>query len=329
MRSKSAFALAIVPFSWLVATNRAFAVGEAEASSDASLRIESTTCPHALVDDVQHLARVELSGTRLPPSSEPRRVVLSCVGRTILIRAVLGDGDTRQLDLEQTDEALRARVLAIAIAELVRDTARNSGAPKPAAVPEPLPPAPPVPAPSEPLTAPIVDDHEPSPGNRLVVFTRLSNFGAGFEPLYGGGFGFSHDVGRVALGVSPSLATSRRDVSVGSIDLLAADLSLRLAFRFPSATAPAELGIGHAIGVARIEGSSDDPGIEASRISGVWAAPFAFAGVEPKLSELLYLQLGAQLGVVTVPVRGQVTRASDSAVAGLWAGLSLGIGLNL
>lgn len=324
MRSNSAFLIAVGAS--LCIPGRALAATEVEGDAEAGVRIESTTCSHALVDEVQHLARVELSNARLPKGSEAPRVTLSCVGRTILIRAALpGAGDTRQLDLDTTDEALRARVIAIAIAELVRETVRAPAAPPPVA-PAPVS-APPAPAVAPPVSPPVTP--EPAASNRLVLFGKVGNFGADFEPLYGGGFGFAHDLGRFALGVSPSIATSRREVAVGSVRTLAAELSLKLAFRFPSSVSPGEVGIGHALGVARISGTSREADVEAAHVSGVWAGPFVFAGIEPKLGSALFMQLSAQVGVVTVPVRAQVARASDTAITGLFAGLSLGLGLNL
>ncbi|MES1177276.1 MAG: hypothetical protein ABUL62_23340 [Myxococcales bacterium] len=43
----------------------------------------------------------------------------------------------------------------------------------------------------------------------------------------------------------------------------------------------------------------------------------------------MFLQFGAQLGVVTVPVGGYVARDSDVGAVGVWGGLSLGVGLDL
>ena len=294
-------------------------------AEDAGVRIESSTCRHALVDDVQHLARVELNGAGLPEGTDAPRVVLSCSGRTVLLRAVLGnEGDSRQLDLDTTDDGLRARVIALASAELVRDTAGRAARPQPAAAEG-------APAPSRPSSAPHAAPPvaHPVSSNRLAAFGKLSNFGSSFEPLYGGGIEFSRDLGRFAFGLGPELLASQRATALGSVDLLAADLSLRVALRFRSRSAPGEVGLGHALGLARIEGKAASPNADSGRVSGTWASPFVFAQFEPRLWEPLFLLVSVQFGVVTVPVRGQVARAADVGFAGVWGGLSLGCGLGL
>ena len=323
----SAWGALLLAFALLLSVRSAVAAVEpALASKENGVRIQSSTCPHPLVEEVQHLARVELNSAGMPEGADAPRVVLTCAERVVLIRAVLGPvDDTRQLDLDQTDDTLRARVIALAIAELVRDTANRAARPTPS--PPPLPEPEPEPAPAAATPAP-----PPLPANsqdRLVLFGKLSNFGRNFEPLYGGGLAFSHDVGRFALGLGPTLVASSNDRALGAVHALAADLSLRLALRFPSRILPSEVGVGHSLGLAHLKGSSDLPDANASRVSGVWAGPFLFAGLEAKLAEPFFLHLALEFGVVTVPVRGYVARGSDIGMSGAWGGLSLGLGLNL
>lgn len=324
MRSHPAFVRATFGV-WLSFVSITVAAAEPGAPADSGVRIESSTCPHALVEAVQHLARVELSGAGLPDGAEAPRVVLTCAGRVVLIRAVLGtENDSRQLDLDQTDDALRARVIALASAELVRDTA--SRAARPAPPPPPLVTS----APVTPVPSSTASDVRYYPAkNRLVAFAKLSNFGSSFQPLYGAGLGFSHDLGRFALGLSPELMTSKREVALGSVHVFAADLSVRLALRFPSRVLPSELGLGHALGLARIEGTTHEADASGSTVSGTWAGPFVFGGFEAPLGAPCFLQVAAQVGVVTFPIRGQVARAPDVGVSGFWGGLSLGLGLGL
>ena len=303
------------------------AAAQASAAQDeGGVRIESSTCPHGLVEEVQHLARVELNGVALPQGVDAPRVILTCAGRVTLIRAMLGvESDSRQLDLDQTDDTLRARVIALASAELVRDTASRT-LHRPA--PLPAPPAAPLPEPSVAFVGPLPPAHVVAK-SRLVVFGKLSNFGSSFDPLYGGGLAFAHDFGRLSLGLGSELLTSERDVALGAVQLLAADLSLRLALRFPSAILPSEVGLGHALGVARIRGKADSPDAKGQTISGTWAGPFLFGGFESQLGKSFFLQLAGQLGIVTFPVHGQVAHGQDVRVSGVWAGLSLGLGVDL
>ena len=311
----------------LASAGPAYAAVEPAAATapEGGVRIESSTCPHPLVEDVQHLARVELNSAGLPDGEDAPRVTLTCSGRVVLIRAALGpEGDVRQLDLDQTEDNLRPRVIALAIAELVRDTANR-------AVRPPLLPAPPINEAKteiEPALAPPPVLHSESK-NRLVLFGKLSNFGSNFQPLFGGGLGFAHDLGHFSLGLGSELVASNRDTALGSVHVLAADLSVRLALRFPSRILPAEIGIGHALGLAQLSGTNGSPNADASSLSGVWAAPFLFGGIEAPLGDAFFLQLAAQIGVVTWPVRGYVDHSSDVGMTGFWGALTLGVGLNL
>jgi hypothetical protein len=304
-------------------------VAAAQASptpDEGGVRIESSTCPHGLVEEVQHLARVELNGVALPQGVDAPRVILTCAGSVTLIRAMLGvESDSRQLDLDQTDDTLRARVIALASAELVRDTASRTLRRPAVAL---APPAAPLPEPNVAFVGPLPPAHVAAK-SRLVAFGKLGNFGSSFDPLYGGGLGFAHDLGRLSLGLGSELLASERDVALGSVQLLAADLSLRLALRFPSSILPSEVGLGHALGIARIRGKADSPDAEGQTISGTWAGPFLFGGFESQLGEPFFLQFAGQLGIITFPVHGQVARSQDVRVSGMWAGLSLGLGLNL
>jgi len=128
----------------------------ADVSADDSLHIESSTCSHALLDEVQRFTRIELKNSGMGSGEHAPRVILSCSERTSLIRALVdGHEGSRQLDLDRTEAALRPRVIALAIAELVRDTARGEAV-EPPAVPSapPVKPAPDIEPPSERPRAP-------------------------------------------------------------------------------------------------------------------------------------------------------------------------------
>jgi hypothetical protein len=170
------------------------------------------------------------------------------------------------------------------------------------------------------------------PANRRTTWSRSAKWRISARTsnrCSAGGLGFSHDLGRFALGLGPSLIASHSSSSLGSVNVLMADLSVRLSLRFPNRILPSEVGMGHALGLARMSGTSDSASADEGSVSGVWAAPFVFGGCEAQLNEPLFLQFAAQLGIVTVPVRGYVARDSDVGAVGVWGGLSLGIGLNL
>jgi hypothetical protein len=275
-----------------------------------------------LLDDVQRFLHVELKSADLAGSASAPRLFLSCSERVSLIRAVIdGHEGSRQLDLGSTDPALHARVIALAAAELLRDTAHGEAV-EPAPAPPTKPPNQPAPAP-EPMLEPA---HAAS---RLVAFAKLESFGPSFHPLSGGGLDFSHELGHFSLGLGPTLATGDRKLDLGSVRVVAADLSLHLAYRFTNRALPGEVGIGHAIGLARLTGTSASASTNAESVNGLWLGPFVFGTLDVSLTEPLFLQIAAQFGAVTLPVHGQVEHAADVEIAGFWSTVSLGLGLNL
>lgn len=339
MRSVSSFrcsAKAVLALSAVLATLARAEPARAQPSAPPPLapafetvRIESSTCSHALVDEVERLLRVELRSTSLGSGEGAPRVILSCSDHVSLIRAVAnGHESSRQIDLGHADPALHGRLIALAAAELLRDTASGNTElpPEPEPPPEPTKPLPPPTAEPPP---PMLEYPAPPSANRLLLFAKLENFGSSFDPLTGGGIGFSHDIGHLSLGLGPSLATGLRKPSLGEVRVLVADLSLRAAYRFPNRTLPGEIGLGHTLGLARMSATTADRRTIASTVSGIWAGPFAFGTLDIGLTDPLFLELAAQFGVVTFPVRGKVDHDSDIEIAGLWGGVSLGLGLNL
>jgi len=286
-----------------------------------SILVESSTCSHVLLDQVRRFSQIELKNANLPEGARSPRVILSCSEHVSLMRAfVAGREATRQIDLGKTEQPVRARVIALAIAELVRDTARGEGIEAPPITFESVA-APPAEAPSPPPQYLAV--------NHLVTFAKIETFGAQFRPLAGGGLGFSHDVGPLSLGLGPSIAVGERSFALGSVRSLVADLSVRLALRFSGFGHAAEIGAGHALGLVQLSGTATSDRVMAASATGVWAAPFLFGKFDVQLSDPVFLEVAAQLGVVTFPVRGRVERGSDVAIDGVWSGLSLGFGLDL
>jgi hypothetical protein len=311
----AAFVVALTPRLARAQTNDAEALD--------SIQIESSTCAHVLIDDAQSLLRVELKNTNLAVAGGAARLFLSCSDQVSLIRASInGHESSRQLDLAHTDPALQSRVIALAAAELLRDTANGE------AEPPPLPPPPA--AAVEPIEIEPPRKLEPvSSSNHLLAFGTLENFGASFAPLSGGGLAFSHDLRQLAVGLDSTLASGERNPSLGRVNIVAADLSLRLGYRCSSRAWSGEIGLGHALGFARLSASAGATNVSAASVNGLWAGPFVYGAFDATLSEPLYLEIGAQLGAVTFPVRGTVEHEADIEVAGLWSRVSLGLGLNL
>jgi hypothetical protein len=69
--------------------------------------------------------------------------------------------------------------------------------------------------------------------------------------------------------------------------------------------------------------------VQSASVTGVWSAPVAFVGFDTALLGQLRLGLDAEIGAVVLPVRGRIERGDDVEVRGLWAALSLLLGIQI
>lgn len=252
-------------------------------------------CPEA--DEIQRLARMELSAAEGAAS-------IRCEGD----RAVLTYGErTRSVDLGPVAPKARARLLALALAELANQVE---------------PPPPPV-SPPAPATGAKVDASVEILGG-FATFSAASPFSfggrAGFEVAGGGRFG-----GRLDLGASFGSGS----IPGGRASMLAVAGGITGFARFPAGALEIDLGAGGRVGWIRLAGAPEDPEATAgATVAGVWGGPHAAARLALPLDTLALL-IDLEAGLVLRPVVGRAEGAPAIAADGAWFAVHAGAGFGL
>ncbi len=301
-----------------------------------AITLSFDACPDELAPQVERIARIELHA---PSSSREGAQGAATAIRVICaddeVRLAVDDGITakrveRSVSLAGVPRPGRARLLALAIAELVRSSwIELALAPPPLpAVPLPSPPGPDAPAaPAEP-SAPTADEKERALAVASEGRPKSAIFGyAVLEGLY------APTVGTPLIGLTlgvqrevyPSLfvdgaiagwdgAASR---ATGAITVRALALDPALYFDLPHV----EVGAGARIGWTSLSGAPSVANLQGQTTSGVIAGPFVAATARIVGPVGVWLRTGWFLH----GARGRVSGDSDVTLGGYWASLGLGL----
>jgi hypothetical protein len=299
------------------------------------VRVESVACAATPQHEVLAILRVELGAQLVEgdPSAEAYRVAVACGGDVVTVTVTKPDGAARSsfTNLAGAPPTVRSRIVALAIAERVRDLDRE--APPPPPEPPPLPPPkvePPAALPPE-ATAP--DRAAPAASAprpvQIGAFAAASTFQLDGRWLLGGGARVDYATGRFCAGLDAALATTTERFDLGGARVLFGYGAPYVAWREPMGRVETRLGAGAAFGAASIRGESDDPLAIAGTVRGAWAAPYGLAAAGIAVTGALRIDARAQVGWVVLPVIGEVARGGDIELKGLWASLQLGAALAL
>lgn len=284
-------------------------------------RVSVEGCPDSLSKGLERFVAIELEP--LTGDASEIDVQVGCgVDTAVLLVSVDGQAQTRSMDLRSIAPSVRARVVALTVAELVREL----GA---------LPPPPPAASAPEPVEA---DHRAPAPPARdtsvgeLEAFFQAGQFDLYGGVLLGGGLRFAYNGARPwRLSLDFGASSSESSSELGSARLILAGLGARVGYELPLGELWLELGAGGRAGVARISGSAahDEGEVEAASVAGAWSAPFVFVGLDAPFSNGWRLGIDAEVGYVTLPVRGRVQGGDDVEVDELWTSLALGVAVEL
>jgi len=309
-----------VAFVALVALAAARAARAQESKpAGAPVYVEAGSCPAAPFEQVVPFLRIEL-GARLlsAPAAGALRVRIDCSQDQVLVSAIAADSAARiqRLDLAAAPSSLRPRIVALQVAEIVRERDPPSvpAAPRRAPIAGPA-------ASAEP------DPERLEPGVQLQLFAQASAFERDGRWLWGAGLRLEYSLFALRAGIDAVLATRNDASELGTDRVWSAYLAPHVAWLVRASRTTARVGVGHTIGVARVSGESTHPLGVAGNVTGAWAAPFALAGVGYAITAALRLDLRAEAGWVLLPVVGEVARARNVEIAGLWTNVQLGAAL--
>lgn len=318
----------------LLAPSIAHAEGDLE---HPRVRLQVHACTGASETEVRHLVGLELGALLTTESveGEVTEISVSCEGQYVWLRVddpITGKALTRVVDLSSDPVSARARLVALAVAELVvaswTELATN-----------PAPQVPPAgPRPPERVVAAarkVVDTRLPKQMNPKVGETRLlavasrRSFISETTALWGGGVRVGSDQFAMAGWTVDMLAEhGETDVSLGRVtmDTFTAGGSLYLYRRWGWSTF--HLGLGIRVGMARLAGETDET-VAATAQSGIapWGWPTATAGIRIEPYGPLVVEAAGETGYVVLPMTGTVEGRREFVVDGLWVGGQLGVGL--
>jgi len=268
---------------------------------------------------------------------EVTEVSVSCERQYVWLRVddpVTGKALTRVVDLSSDPVSARARLVALAVAELVvaswTELVTN---PEPQVSPAgPRPPARVVAAARKVVDKRVPKQMKPHVGEtRLLAVAARRSFPSDDTLLWGGGVRIGCDQFSSVGWTADLLAEhGRTEVSLGRVkmDTFTAGGTLYLYRRWAWATF--HLGVGLRIGMARLAGETDQA-VSATAESGIapWGWPTATAGLRFEPYGPLIFEAAGESGYIVLPMSGTVEGRRELTVDGLWIGAQLGVGLLL
>jgi hypothetical protein len=305
--------------------------------------LDVARCPSLARDHMFELVALELDAHVVPPEragQQTARVAVACTGADVELTVsdrLTGKLLTRTMTLGDRDAQVRARLIAIAVAELVLTSWMELTRPGASTAP----PADGVPvAPDLRRAAAERAQRHFSPaagtGYVLAVGQALGPFD-GVGVAWGGGLRFGWTSGGARVdddvaiwrpGVDLELTAARSDTSrgLGTVDVSIWSAALRASLRRTRASFWFDVGAGGRAGVARLAGTPGDvTTTRGATLAGTWAGPIVYVGVGRRFRRLA-VAAGVEGGTVLRGVSGLVDDGPSISVAGRWLSGTLAIG---
>lgn len=275
-----------------------------------------------------------------PPAAGVTQVAVQCDEERLRLQAddpLTGKSLLRRIDLRAVEPSVRARLLGLAIAELVSASWTELMA-------NPQPQVPP----AEPEVPPAVrraalaavrrsaagrggTELDEWRGSRLLASAAVSTFFTGSGLLLGAGVRLAASHAH-HLGWSADLLAQHGSVVAGlggvSIDLLSTGAALLFEHHFSRLSLLAGGGVRG--GVAYLSGQPRVPEqTQGGSLLGGWGGPLLTLGVSTHAGRRLVIEAALEGGYVAFSVLGLIAGAPTIAIDGPWMGLQVGIGLHL
>lgn len=317
--------------------------------AQAGLKLDTSACAAAWASGLERFVAIELGG------AQALEIAVRCEGERVAIEVGRGASRSeRQMDLKGTAEAVRSRVVALAVAGLVRELevigegqkGQSEHEHEPVSEDEPERVDEPERADADADVDVDVDedarahagddaddDVEDETKERWVeldLFFSPSVFSATAAIVWGGGVRVQYlGPGALRVALDAQAGTYTRDTTLGDARLVSGSLGARLAWTRAFAASTVGVGVGQRVGLARASARTDAIAASDAAVSGMWAGPFAFGWLDFALADRLRLGVDVEAGIVLLPVRGRIERDDDVAVDGAWLALSLVLGAQL
>jgi hypothetical protein len=318
-----------------LALSSAFVTHATSARADEHPRVVLAidTCAAVESAEVRRIAGVELDSLLedegAAPDASATRVHVRCDGA--LLKLHVDDPVTRKsldrsVDLGNREKKARARLLALAIAELVSASWTELVAnPEPKVEPVGPPPS----IAEKRVVRDVVVRKEARGASRLRAAATLRSFVSWSGPLVGGQLAIEHDLPRIFGGsLALDLDHGARATTLG--DATTTTLSLTPMVTLHGALGPFALraGLGPRVGVAWLRGEPARSNVTGFTVSGAWVAAMTRVALSVPIGPLS-VELGGEAGYGILPVVGLVNGTREVAIDGLCLGGSMGVLLTL
>jgi hypothetical protein len=289
------------------------------------LSIAVLGCDEVLAREAQRIAAIELRAALVEasPDEATTQVTATCNAESAHLRVLdptTSKSVERSVALSQAAPTARARLLALAIAELVAASWSELES-------NPEPKAPPA-APLAPVEAREAARGVIAPVPIELAAVADARLLASRDLLFGGG-------ARADFWLSPPLFVrfdglahyAELSRATGTIALTMPSVSAAFGVSFVKTSVRADIGLGARAGYVWMSGVSSGETTSGSRQNGMWAGPELSLDCAPwpraRIHPLLSLSVGAHL----IGVRGTVNQGRDVMATSVWSSLSVGAAL--
>jgi hypothetical protein len=280
-------------------------------------------CSDTLAREAQRIAAVELRAALVEGATDgaTTQVSATCGAESAKLRVIdptTGKSLERSVALSQAAVSARARLLALAIAELVAASWSELES-------NPEPRAPPV-APLAPAAAREAARGAIAPRRIELVAVADAHLLASRDLLFGGGARSEVWLSSAFFWRLDALAHyAQLWRSSGSVAVTMPSLSSAVGACLCSASLRPSVSLGARVGYAWMNGVPRDGATTGTRQGGAWVGPELAVELSPWPRARVHPALSLSIGAHLVGVKGTVSGGRDVAATALWSGLSLGV----
>jgi hypothetical protein len=285
--------------------------------------VELEVAPSCERIDATQLARLLNIEQRRDSDSGVReiRVSVTCEETVAMLRIERRDDTAlprvRQFALKDVAGEVGARVLSLAVIELLNDLESSPAQPQEPArakIPEPE---------ARPITPP---PREPPPSVRLMAAGAIQTFALD-RPLAGGGISVDFlRLSRLGLRLELDVAVGSRNYDLGSASLQLTTMSAQAGYLAVHDSWTARALLGYRFGNGRIVGERASGSLNREgTVTGAFGGPLVALGLGVRSGSWV-AELATEAGLVSFPLQGNIDDQESIALDGYWLGFSLNAG---
>lgn len=308
-------------------------VASRPALAQPTLALTVDECVAVEPSDVRKLVEIELHTHVLDDGLT--KVAVRCRDNVVeltVVDPVTGKSLVRSIDVMAAAPKARARLLALAIAELVSASwTELETNPTPAVPPAGPPPEPAAKAAAREVVHARVPALASEPSHPLRVAALIDRRAFLARTAWVTGFGVRVAQDRELLGWTADMTASQgtRDSSLGEValDVVGVALGVTIGHRWSIASARGAAGL--RFGAARLSGVPRGEDVEGRSVRGPWGGPFLSGSVSIVPIKPLLIEASIESGYVIAPVHARVDGERQASVGGVWLGGALSLGVVL